>query len=111
MKIRIIKGLYGLRTGNHRVRVIHGGEECQVPKAEAYRLTALGVAVLMEDGADEESPQESLDLDTMTKAELLAYAEDLGLDASQCKTKAEIRQLVEELAAESPELGAEVPQV
>lgn len=114
MKIRIIKGLYGLHTGKHRVEVIHSGEECQVPDQEAKRLESLGVARIVESIPPQENSvplQKDPDLENMTKADLMAYAECLGVDVSFCKTKLEIRELLEMHSDESHGPQTEVPQL
>lgn len=117
MKIRIIKGNYGLR-GQYGVRTVMRGQTCDVDGIEAGRLAGLGVAEIVgnvktadkygeqeaeidsEDsddgkanGAPEAPAVTHLDADQlagMTVAQLKEMAHDMGIDVSDLKKKADL---------------------
>lgn len=135
--IKIITGAYGADNGKGGVTVIDRGQTCEVSDEEAARLVALGVAAM-----DVATPQEAQDaagagenttngnssqegttghmdadqFSTMTNAQLKQLAEDMGLNVSKCKKKADYIELI---AAEEvivppdgelpPDLEAEAP--
>lgn len=113
--VKIIFGSYGLPNGKLGVKLIDRGQTCEIEDAEADRLIALGVAELVaetphepqeavatgEDIPEEETQQEAFmghldpeQLSAMTNASLKKLAEDMGLDASKCKVKADYVALI-----------------
>ncbi len=113
--VMIIAGAYGADNGRHGVTVIERGQICEVDDAEAGRLIALGVAAeavaTAPEGAKEpdavdnppaaENPQERAEtapdpekLMKLTNAELKKLAEEMGLDPSGCKKKADYVELI-----------------
>lgn len=139
--VMIIAGAYGADNGRHGVTVIERGQTCQVDDAEAKRLIALGVAaeavataperVETPDAVDNppaaENPQERAGIASdperllkLTNAELRKLAEEMGLDPSGCKKKADYVELITSADEDGdtvddgelpPALEAEVPTV
>lgn len=89
--VKIIEGVYGYRNAHGMVRPKHIGETVDLPKAEAARLVALGVAeyVAAETVATDPAPQEAGEqCDTMADNENSANSdgEIVGnLDPEQLK--------------------------
>lgn len=148
--VKILCGGYGLKVPAEtgiRTKLILRGEVCELPDSEAAELIAANMAVPVvatpqergdgiragENTPAAKTPQEGFldpeQLKTMTVAQLKQLAEDMGLDSTACKKKAE---LIERITAESviieeeeqpegnedeedgeapPELGAEAPVV
>lgn len=143
--IKIVTGTYGADNGKGGVVAIDRGHICEVDDQEAARLIALGVAEKVvatpqdangvceagENTTDESGAQSGIvghldaeQFSTMTNAELKKLAEDMGLDTSKCRRKADFIDLItaeEVIAPETddteddgelpPELSAEAPVV
>lgn len=120
MKIEIISGSYGWRkTKDAMPKLVERGGICEVDEAEARRLVALGVAVIVheadeapvasgstvesgdipcsdmpsaENGAesDAEAHLDPEQLKTLTKAKLTELAKEMGIDTAKLKTKAQL---------------------
>ena len=56
MKVKIIAGTYGWRSGDGSVEPVSKGGICDVPDTEAMRLLGLGIATYV----DKERPQEAV---------------------------------------------------
>ncbi len=133
--ILITRGSYGMDNGRGGVTVVHRGHTCEVEDGEASRLIDLGVATPAGDaprsgpgkdpghGGDAAEGEETAHpdlarLQSMTLAELKKLAEDMDLDASDLRKKADVIDLI---TAESvyavddgetpPDLDAEAPVV
>lgn len=118
VRVEIISGGYGLRRPNGLTKTILRGECCEVTETEAERLVSIGAARIVEAGvasasteapvvtSDTESEEEStdtpeveepaagvpdaLELESMTKAQLLELAEQMGVPVTASATKAAI---------------------
>lgn len=133
MKIEIISGSYGWRkTKDAMPKLVERGGICEVDEAEARRLVALGVAVIVheadeapvasgstvESGADmpsEENGAESgaeahLDaeqLQEMTVAQLKELAAELGIETAKLRKKDD---LIAAIVAVPVEPGEEISE-
>lgn len=115
--IKMIFGSYGAPNGKGSVKLIDCGQTCEVEDAEAERLIALHVAQEVvatpqereepikagENTPDASDAQEGFtghldpdELSTWTVAELKQLAEDMELDTSKCKVKADYVALISE---------------
>ncbi len=113
--VKIISGTYGADNGKGGVTAVSRGETCEVDDQEAERLVSIGVASVavataqearIEPGASEDMCEDEgaqigavgrLDasqLLTWTNAQLEKLAEDMGLDTSKCKKKADYIELI-----------------
>jgi len=113
--VKIIFGSYGLPDGRRGVKLIDCGQTCEVDDAEAARLVALGVAAVVvatpqeaesATGTGENTPEgdnaqegavghlDAGQLSSMTNAQLKQLAEDMGLDVTKCKKKADFIELI-----------------
>lgn len=113
--VKIVSGVYGADNGKGGVTAIARGQTCEVSDAEAARLVSLGVAAMavatLQEGqtapeAGENTPEgdnaqegavghlDAGQLSSMTNAQLKQLAEDMGLDVTKCKKKADFIELI-----------------
>lgn len=147
MQIRVIKGGYGLKQkGSSSAKLVQAGQTCEVDDAEAKRLVGMGVAEIATTTAatdvatptdeavdekegnftpDEKAPTDEptgafLDparLETMKNADLKKLADDMGIDSTKCRTKADFIAAIcavdEDVGSDDeeggPDLGVEDP--
>lgn len=83
-------------TGDPEVQDTTAGTVWDAPNQQVVRDDA---SAPWEEGSGG-TPEEPVDVDAMTKAELLEHARGLGLDVNDTMTKADIRAAVDE--AEAP---------
>jgi hypothetical protein len=90
--------------------VIHNGERVKIggvvkgiSKEDAERLCKCGLCEML---GDAEEIDETKDLDEMTKPELIAYAESIGVEVDNKDTKAKIIEKI--TLADMPE--TDIPQ-
>ncbi|MCM1439163.1 MAG: hypothetical protein NC131_08170 [Roseburia sp.] len=132
MKIIITQGAYGWRpSGNGQVKTVRSGQSCDVSPEEAARLVTLGVAEyapsegVATPTVDADKPgqgtttppsgtpgegQETASLDpeqlqTMTNANLIKLAADMGVDAATLrgKNKAQLIEIILAVKVEVPD--------
>jgi len=108
MKIEITSGAYGLNNGG-LIKPVYRGEVCEVPDKEAGRLIALGAARAVATAAEppcvpcpvNDSPEDNgaetadmrLDreqLSKLTASKLRELAEDMEIDCTRLRTKAQL---------------------
>lgn len=140
-RVKITNGLYGYRPeGAKHPRPVPAGSLCIVTDAEAARLVALGVGIVLEDitekdtagavatpaegkdgaeagvdttgqdGAAESEETARLDpeqLKELTNAKLKELAEEMGIDTSKLKTKAQLIAAITDVPLEDAISGEE----
>lgn len=136
MKIEITSGTYGYRPkGTLHPMPIERGGTCEVSEEEAQRLFRLGVARSVQESEemsiapsesengveDEESARLNAEqLKTMTNTNLCRMAEEMGIDTTKLKTKAQLiaainniplEDAISEEGEQPPALGVEEPVV
>lgn len=116
MKIRILAGVYGHRE-NGRVKAVKAGDPpIEVDDANAARLIKAGVAEAVEEpkpkAAAQPEPEAATDeaeafpeySEKMTRAQLEAIAEQVGIeseDIKACETKADLIDMLDDWKAEN----------
>lgn len=120
MKIRILAGVYGHRE-NGRVKAVKAGDPpIEVDDANAMRLIKAGVAEAVEEpkpkAAAQPEPEAEAEAETdeaeafpeysekMTRAQLEAIAEQVGIepeDIKACETKADLIDMLDDWKAET----------
>ncbi len=121
--IKMIFGSYGAPDGRGRVRLIDCGQTCEVEDAEEERLIDLRVAQEVvatpkereepikagENTPDASDAQEGItghldpeELSNWTVAQLKQLAEDMELDTSKCRVKADYVALISEAEVSVP---------
>lgn len=109
MRIRIIAGVFGHRDGDRVVPVRAGDDPIEVAETVARRLLACGVAEAVEEPQETGKPdavdgEAFPDYDEgMTRAELEAIAERVGITSEELKAaakKADVIALLDEAKAD-----------
>lgn len=107
--VKITKGTYGHKVGC-TVKPVYAGEMVELTSEQEERLIRIGVAVKVTETQADENAEHKGDLPAYNKsmklAELIAIAEEYGVDASKAKSKDEVIAAIE-AAQELPELGGD----
>lgn len=114
--IKIISGTYGFRDGNRVIPKNHLSEPFSLDKEKEERLIKKGVAVRVENKVpvgdaegisdDEDDADKLPEYNMKMKTEqLLEVALLYGVDASKCRTKQEIIDLIDESLKDPESVG------
>ena len=97
-RVKITNGLYGYRPeGAKHPRPVPADGLCIVTDAEAARLAALGVGIVLD-------PEQ---LKELTNAKLKELAEEMGIDTAKLKTKAQLIAAITDVPLENAISGEE----
>lgn len=85
-----------LRSTVYPGKRLSAGEEVEIPKDEAKTLISMGKVVEIEARTDVVIDVDDDSLESMSKEELLRYADELGVEVAKSWTKEKIVATIEE---------------